>query len=135
MYFPVCIFSLLLTCGLSMSTEQVSGMSPVLGEPVLHFHQVNSADQQNQKSKVQNQQYPQERSIELVSIGWIAAGGMLVFAFVNTILLGATVMITFNIFQWLLSALALVAPAFAATVAPFFAAVTAPLLAAAPAFG
>lgn len=29
--------------------------------------------------------------------------GMLVFAFVNTILLGATVMITFNIFQWLLS--------------------------------
>ena len=32
-------------------------MSPVLGEPVLHFHQVNSGDQQNQKSKVSSENF------------------------------------------------------------------------------
>ena len=37
-------------------------MSPVLGEPVLHFHQVNSADQQNQKSKVSSGDQQNQKS-------------------------------------------------------------------------
>jgi len=62
---------------------------------------------------MQPQDMPEERSLSIVSIGWVVAGAMVVFAFVNTILLGSTIFITVALFQWLFAAMKIVAPSIA----------------------
>jgi len=52
---------------------------------------------------------PEERSMSK-GIGWAAATAILIFAFSNTVIVGATVVVTYVLYQVLISALAIVAP-------------------------
>jgi len=54
-------------------------------------------------------QSPEERSMSQ-GIGWAAATAILIFAFSNTVIVGATVVVTYVLYQVLISALAVVAP-------------------------
>jgi len=56
-----------------------------------------------------NFQSPEERSMSK-GIGWAAATAILIFAFSNTVIVGATVVVTYVLYQVLISALAVVAP-------------------------
>jgi hypothetical protein len=78
-------------------------------------------------------QLPQERSVAAISIGWILGLGLLAFAFVNTILLGATLFFTFGLFNWIMGLLSLIAPPVALAVTQAFTAFVAPFAVIAPA--
>lgn len=79
-----------------------------------------------------NSEQPEERSVAAVSLGWIAAGGLLLFAFVNTILLGTTLLLTYGVFGWFIGVLKVFAPSVAAAFSNSIAVMSAPFAADAP---
>lgn len=79
-----------------------------------------------------NDEQPEGRSVAAVSLGWIAAGGLLLFAFVNTLLLGTTLLLTYGVFGWFIGVLKVFAPSVAAAFSNSIAVMTAPFAADAP---
>jgi len=102
--------------------------------PNVHYHQPPNYQiphPQNPHLYYQNNALPQERSFGTIGIGWIIGGGLITFAFVNTILLGATMFFTFGFFQWLLGIIQVIAPSVGLAVSQAFTAIAVPLAAAA----
>ena len=59
----------------------------------------------------------EERSVE--SLGWAAATAILIFAFSNTVIVGATLVISYILYQVVITALAVMAPGVAAVFIKF----------------
>lgn len=59
----------------------------------------------------------EERSVE--TLGWAAATAILIFAFSNTVIVGATLVISYILYQVVITALAVMAPGLAAVFVKF----------------
>ena len=79
-----------------------------------------TAPEQNQsyQEQFQQQETVQERSLSLQpGIGWAVGTAIIIFAFANTVLVGSTMVVTYTIYQILLSVLAVLAPSTASVFA------------------
>eukprot|EP00088_Acartia_fossae_P009959 TRINITY_DN14884_c0_g1_i1.p1 TRINITY_DN14884_c0_g1~~TRINITY_DN14884_c0_g1_i1.p1 ORF type:complete len:149 (-),score=11.20 TRINITY_DN14884_c0_g1_i1:168-614(-) len=103
----------------AMTTEYHSQNSDQDSDSILEFSEVPATSYQEPVIEVPNtaSQYNsapftkiEERSFGGLGLGWIAAIALMAFAFVNTILIGATVVISTQLFQWLLGILGVIAP-------------------------
>ena len=77
----------------------------------LHAHHEPS---QSQEHLLYQQDPVQERSLSLEpGLGWAVGTAILIFAFANTVIVGSTMVVTYTIYQVLVSVLAVVAPSVA----------------------
>ena len=86
----------------------------------LHAHHEAPQDQDQDQELPQEQQDPaEERSVAVggFSFGWTAGTALLIFAFANTIIIGSTLVVTYTIYQILVSVVAVFSPKIAAVFA------------------
>ena len=82
----------------------------------LHAHHEPSQSQEHllYQQSPQQQDPVQERSLSLEpGLGWAVGTAILIFAFANTVIVGSTMVVTYTIYQVLVSVLAVVAPSVA----------------------
>jgi len=104
-------------------TDQAYEVAPVY-KPRHHGH-IHTSINEFQSTTGNNQNpseywYPDHKIVDdskdksektsVISLGWILAGGILIFAFVNTILLGTTLLFTYGILQWFVGLIKVFAP-------------------------